>query len=412
MKCCRRRSRGFVLITMLVSTVTVLGLVGLAIDTAYLELIKIRAQTAADAAALGAVNERKVNGASGVAIAARADAALNGFTNGANGVTVAVNNPPASGYYTSDSNAVEVVVQKDVKALFLSLLGFQTMSVSARAVARLGAPSNCIYALDSASTPTAFEVGGGVTVTTPCGVMVNSSNNLALNVHNGSHLNAGAVSVVGNYAATGNSSISPTPSIHVDVEPDPLASLPAPAVGACEVTNYQLGNGHSDELPRGAVYCNGITVNGGATLKIKPGTYILKGGGLNISNGAVVTGTGVTFYITGGTGYNYAPVILNGGTTVTLSAPTSGAYSGVLFFSDRSYTLGAQSSFSNGTAAILTGTLYFPVTNVAYYGGSAASYTILIAKRLSFTGGTTVVNNNYSSLPAGPPVKGNASLSE
>ena len=47
----RGRSSGFVLIAMLASTVVLLTIVGLAIDTGHLQLVKVRMQTAADAAA-------------------------------------------------------------------------------------------------------------------------------------------------------------------------------------------------------------------------------------------------------------------------------------------------------------------------------------------------------------------------
>jgi hypothetical protein len=394
---------------MLVSMVVVLGLVGLSIDTGYLELVKIRAQTAADAAALGGVNERKVNGASNVTTSARADAAANGFTHGANGVTVTVNNPPASGYYTGDSSAVEVIVKKNTKALFLSLLGFQNMGVTARAVARLGAGTNCMYVLDG-SVSGAMSISGGVTVQTACGVVINSSSNTALTISGGSRLQSTYTSIAGSYSVNGGSSISPIPVTHTDPEADPLASLAAPAVGACDHTSYSISGGATGSIAAG-VYCNGISASGGSRLTLGSGTYILKGGGLNISGGAVVTGSGVIFYLTQGGGYSYGAVSLSGGTTVTLSAPTTGPFAGILFFQDRSVAGGGASTFSGGTMATLTGTLYFPTTNVSYSGGSTAQYTILIVKRLSFSGGT-MVNNNYSSLPSGPPVKGNASLSE
>src|SRR4051812_39036642 len=87
--------RGFVLITMLCCLVVLVGFLGLAIDSNYLELIKTRMQTAADAAALGGVQEIKMNGTANVVAAARGDAALNGFTDGQDGVTVTVNNPPS-----------------------------------------------------------------------------------------------------------------------------------------------------------------------------------------------------------------------------------------------------------------------------------------------------------------------------
>ena len=73
-----RRRCGFVLVTMMVSTVAVLSVIGLAIDTGHLQLVKVRMQTAADAGALGAVQARRASGSADVVAAARTDAGVNG----------------------------------------------------------------------------------------------------------------------------------------------------------------------------------------------------------------------------------------------------------------------------------------------------------------------------------------------
>jgi hypothetical protein len=141
------------------------------------------------------------------------------------------------------------------------------------------------------------------------------------------------------------------------------------------------------------------------------GTYILLGGGLSVSGGSTLTGTGVTFYVTGGPGHSYGAVDLSGGTNLQLSAPTTGPLAGILFYQDPSITSPAASSLSGGTDTIFNGALYFPTSAVNYSGGAASAYTILVSKTVSITGGTTL-NSNYSSLPNGSPVKGYAALSE
>ena len=57
------------------------------------------------------------------------------------------------------------------------------------------------------------------------------------------------------------------------------------------------------------------------------------------------------------------------------------------------------------------GAIYFPTSALNYQGGASVNYTIVVAKTLTFSNGTTV-NSNYASLPGGSPVKGNASLGE
>jgi hypothetical protein len=189
-----------------------------------------------------------------------------------------------------------------------------------------------------------------------------------------------------------------------------LAHVAAPSVGGCTRTNYSISGGAVGSISEG-VYCGGISISGGARLTLNAGTYILKGGGISVSGGGILTGAGVTLYNTFASGYGYGPVSFSGGTTIDLSAPTSGPLAGILFFQDRALTSGAASSFSGGASSHLNGALYFPKTALSYSGGTGTEYTIIVAKTISFSGGTTL-NNNYSSLPDGPPLKTTAKLSE
>jgi hypothetical protein len=404
-----RRTGGFALITMVVCSVALLVCIGLGIDTAYLELMKTRMQTAADAAAVGGVQERKQNGAAGVATAAKADSALNGFTHGQNSVTVTVNNPPAAGYYTSDPSAVEVRISQNVGALFMSVLRITSVSVTARSVARQGAGTSCLYALEP-SASNAFSISGGANLTVNCGVTVDSNNTLALNASGGAHVTATGISIVGGYQQSGGAILSPTPTTHATPESDPLSYLTPPSVGACSQNNWSASGGAVKAIAPG-VYCGGINISGGATVTMASGTYILLGGGLNVSGASKLTGSGVTFYNTAGSGHPYGGVNLSGGTTLQLSAPTTGSLAGILFFQDPSISSPSPSTLSGGTSTQFDGALYFPTSALSYSGGAASDYTIIVSKTISFSGGTTL-NSDYSSLPGGSPVKGSAVLSE
>ena len=405
----RRGTRGFVLVTMAISSAAVLACVGLAIDTGYLQLVKSRMQTAADAAAVGGVQEIRQNGGARVTDAARADAALNGFTHGQNSVSIAVNNPPAAGYYTSDHAAVEVIISQDVGTLFMGVLDFRSVSVRARAVARQGSASSCVYVLDPGAS-NAFSASGGANVVVNCGILVDSSSSNALQASGGAQVTATSIAVTGNYSSSGGAVLSPAPVIHVSPTDDPLANLTPPAVGECDQSGFNVSSGLSKTIAPG-VYCNGISISGGSQVTLQAGTYILLGGGLNLSGGSTLTGTGVTFYNTGEAGHPYHAINISGGTTVTLSAPTSGSLAGILFYQDASISSGQQSSVSGGASSVFDGALYFPTTPLSYSGGTASAYTIIVAKTVSFSGGSTL-KNDYSSLPGGSPVKGNAVLAE
>jgi hypothetical protein len=402
--------RGFVFITMVITLTVLIAFLGLAIDVGYEQYMKVRMQTAADAAALGGARELVASGSTNLVSAAQGDAATNGFTNGQSNVIVTVNNPPTTGYSTADSSAVEVLISQSVPTFFMQVLGFSKGTVRARGVARRGAGGTaCFFALDP-NMSSALAVSNGVSVTSSCGIVIDSSSSTALTATGGATLTAPSISVVGNYTKSNGASINPTPTTGISAVSNPFASLPAPSVGGCTYTNYTVGSDITITLNPGT-YCNGISTTNGAVVTFSPGTYIIKGGGLNFSGGSTVTGTGVMFYNTFGGGYSYGAIQLNNGTNVTLTAPTTGTYAGILMFQDPTVVGGAASSFSGGAVAKLTGALYFPTTALAYSNGASAPYTIIVADSVTFTGGVQI-NSNYSSLPGGSPIRGSVGLSE
>jgi len=153
-------------------------------------------------------------------------------------------------------------------------------------------------------------------------------------------------------------------------------------------------------------YCGGITVHGNAVLKFNPGTYVLAGGGMSVNGNTTMSGTGVTFYNTTGTG-GYGAISLNGNSQSNFSAPTSGPLVGILFFQDRSVPgTGAGSTISGNSSSTFDGALYFATTTLSFNGNSSASgYSIVVANQLSLSGNASL-GANYSSLTGGSPIKG------
>jgi len=398
----------------------IIGLCGLAVDVGLLYTARRSMQTAADAAAVaGATALRDAQTVSG---AARAAATLNGFTNDSNNVSVAVNNPPASGTYSGNASYVEVVVTQPQPTYFLRVLGYNTVTVSTRAVSGTISGPACMYSLNPTAS-NAFVISGGSAVTADCGVLVRSNSSSGLVVSgSGSALTATTIGVVAAGYSAGTGAINPTPMVNVAPFGDPLASAQAPSVGAIPsscTTSPDTTSGHGYSVSGGAptinpgTYCGGITVSGTTTLNLNPGTYILYGGGLNISGGSNLVGNGVTFYNTGTTSgtYAYKPIVFSGGSATSLKAPSTGSLTGILFFQDRSITSTSQNTISGGGSAVFQGSLYFATTPLVYSGGSGVStaYTILVADKITISGGTaTTVNDNYASLSGGSPIKSDA----
>jgi len=141
---------------------------------------------------------------------------------------------------------------------------------------------------------------------------------------------------------------------------------------------------------------------------------VMQGGGFVVGGSGVVSGSDLTFYLTGNSTFPYGPVSLTGAANVQLVAPTSGTYVGMLFYQDSS-AYGATtpsgsntSVFAGSASSYFQGSLYFPTTALNYSGGTSAQYTIIDSDSLSLSGSATI-NSDYSSLEGGSPVKGGGS---
>jgi Putative Flp pilus-assembly TadE/G-like len=397
------RARGQVMVLVCVSIVALMGMIAVVADFSFMQHQKNMMQTAADSAAMAGAEELNYGD---LVAAGKADAASNGYTDGAKSVTVAMNNPPSTGPNVANAAYVEAIVTKPEPTYFLRALGVSTMTVSARAVAYAGAGTNCIYVLDP-SAPSALSGSGSSSINSGCGLLVDSSSSTAMVLSGSATITAPTIGVVGGYTGPA-ASFSPTPKTKVIAASDPLAYVAAPTVASCAHTNLSLSNpgtsGSYYQLYAGT-YCGGITISNGFT-NFNAGTYILAGGGLTANGGPVMTGTGITFYNTTGTG-GYQAITLTGNTTSNFSAPTSGPLVGILFFQDRSIpSSAAGSTVSGSSTSTFDGAAYFPTTTLTYSGNSSlGGYAIVVADKVVLSG-SAKLGTNYSSLTGGSPIKG------
>jgi Flp pilus assembly protein TadG len=406
-----RNEAGQGLLLMALSMVVLCGFAGMGIDMGYLRYMKRQMQAATDSAALAGTAEL---GYGDVTSAADADAATNGFTNGVKGTSITVHNPPTSGPHQGNASYVEVLIAQRQPTFFMKLLGVKSTMVSTRAVAYSGISGGCIYALNPDQS-SAFTVNGNSDLTAQCGILDNSNNSTAALVTDGGGcLAAKFIGVVGAFKNNSSCLTTPTPVSGIAGFTDPLAYLQPPTVGPCDYQNVSISGG-TQTLQHG-VYCGGISISGGSTdVTFSQGTYIINGGGMNISGGANVHASGVTFYITAPSASSFKGVSITGGTNSQLIAPSTGTYASILFFQDRSFTSassGADSNIAGGSGTDIQGTLYFPTTNLTYAGSStSALYTILIADTVKISN-TTIINDTYQVLPNGVSPIHSAILSE
>jgi hypothetical protein len=347
----------------------IIGAAAFGVETSYWFFRDLKLQSAADAAAYaGAIEKRAGSSNTDILASAVFSAEDNGFDGGLG--TMEVNSPPTSGLY-SGGQAVEVILSQPVERFFTKLFLDKDATERVRAVARFQATGKaCILALDPSASSAVLFSGNTSFNVKGCNVMANSiatdaiqsqgSVQVALDCivsGGGTSLTAGVVQALPN-----------CPILKAPPVGDPYSDLPVPLA--------------SDSF----VYKNGLDIKG--TVNLAPGVYIIRGNkGLTINAGAVVTGTGVTFYLEG-----TARVTMNGTATVKLQAPTSGTYAGVLFFGDRNNS-GTPVNKFNGTAdSELTGTIYFRSQPVAYAGNFSGQggCTRVVADTIEWTGSTTL----------------------
>jgi len=378
----------------------------LGVDVGYLHYQQEQLQKAADAGAIAAASALSYNG--NFMQAGLNDVAANGFQNGMSGITVTINNPPAApDPFAGNTNYVQVVVTKPIPTFFMQVNNIFSVNVTARAVANSAASAaGCIFALDPNDSGT-VTVDSGVAMSAGCGVYVNSNSPTALIAQSGGSMVTsgilGGIGVVGNDPGySGSGSFTPTPVTSIPVFNDPFATLAPPTIpNNCYNANYNPPNG---VYPTGCYYGINVPGNGG-TYTFSPGTYILLGGGLNVPANSTVTGTGVTFFVTGTTVNPYTGVSIHGSPNLNISAPTSGPMAGILFFQDRTIAVGAASSSFDGTnGASFTGALYFPTTKVQFKGTpNTGSFTPIVAWQVEFNGNSFIENNflpnNLSPVP-------------
>jgi len=346
----------------------------------------------------------------------------NGFTASGNQNVLVDSNtaasPPATaGGVSSAAFWISVRVSQRVPQLFSFVTGNTTGLVSARATAAVVPAKDCIYAMDPTS-PGAYYQNGNTSVTSACGLYVNSNNAQAMyNSGGSSSLSASSYDIVGNYSWNGT--LSPSPNVGAPTMPDPLKGLVPPApcsstggcdLAACPKTSKVLVINSDTTLTPGT-YCGGIYVKN-ATATFSPGTYVLVGGGIGTQDtNSIIRGTGVTLYNTYDSNHSYSGFDFNANSDVQLSAPTSGTYTAILAMQDRTIVQDPynppQESFQGGANAKFEGTLYFPKSILQFAGNpsmSTAHYTIMVAWRISVLGDSKV-NNDYSQLAGGSPIQ-------
>jgi Flp pilus assembly protein TadG len=385
----------------MVVAIAVPGLIGfgaLGAETGLWYTIKLRNQSAADAAAISAAYELiagRANVTEDVTRAASEAAAQNGYT----GITPAVVHPYSDGIV---SNGVAVTLQQTQGASLASPF-LPGVTIASKAVAVIKVLDNpCILAR-------AVDVVSSSSLNVPnCSVAANSTSTSAIDLQDGTGSIAAATLVTrGEISFAGNPIDPSAPPSQFILSSRPMIGAPAITDPyASTLTHAFLTSGMPQTCAAGPPYaansqiCGGLSVDG-ATVDLMPGTYWITDGDLTLQSSAGLkcstcdgaNGTGVTIILTTGKAGIVGNVQIPSGTTVTLQAPDSGRFAGLLFVQDALATSSGSSALEAGANIHVTGLLYFPNTTVSFRGNPSATCTVLIANRVVIVGNSNLTTS-------------------
>ncbi len=407
-----RCHRGNFAISFAILIPVLMGLTGAVVDFAVFQRQQTNMQQAADAAALSAAKEMAIDTWSQTLASAVAKSYVDGNLAGID---------PSSSTQYSVSTAVDkaagkVKVNIDMDQYQYFVLGYFLKSpqihVSATATASGEAPV-CLIGLDG-TAPATMSIDDTASVIAPaCASYSNSIDPKGIEVKSGAILQTAATCSAGGYTG-GSGSFLPVPTADCASLGDPLIDRVQPVVGNCDFQSYSAPQYVATTLNPG-VYCNGMLIDNGASVQLKPGVYIIKGGALSTKNNGILKGTGVTLYFTGIDGH----MIFDGTTTVSLSAPETGPTAGLLVVQDRA--MGLQDfEISSKNAAELLGTIYLPngrfLVKAKNKIAESSAFTIIVARFIEISNKSKLyVNANYDltkvPVPTGVGPSGKISLS-
>jgi Putative Flp pilus-assembly TadE/G-like len=371
--------------------VALLGMVALGTEMVFLLYKHRQMQSAADAAALGAVTAMMTERPADFRAEALAIAADAGFVDGADGVTVTIENPPLSGSYAGRDDAVEVIVSQPQTLGLVNLFRSGIFNVGARAVAAAeNAAEYCVLALDPSASGALTVQNNGIVANSVCGVAVNSSSASAL-VLSENGIIGGPVNVHGGIIAYNNSELNGTPvNQNAAIVADPYADRTIQTPPACTGQSGSGGNNATINLTAGH-FCSGWNFANDVRLNLAPGAYYIDQK-LIVGNNAIINGTGgVTLIVNG----NYAINITNN-VQLNLTAPTSGPYGGLAIFSGPTATSTVTQTFSNNAIIRIIGAIYMPNQIVDYQNNAGANptrCTQIVGRKIYISNNVTLNND-------------------
>lgn len=327
--------------------VPLVGGAGIAVDTTRAVSTRTAVQTSLDSSALNLMRQAPTLSKVDLTAAAKSMFLANFDRPEALNIQVTAN-------YDSTAKSLTLTGQADVPTAFMSMAGFNKVTVNGTATSTLGGSKRypvCVMITDPTQGHTFLVKNNAQVNFTSCLTQVNTQNWDAVEARDTSYIHStnGVNCFVGDIHY---GDVTPPKQDSCEILPDPFAGYTVPT-NTCDFTK-KVVNTTSTLSP--GTYC-GLTIKGSANVTFSPGVYYIQGGDLIIQDTVNVTATGVTFVLSGKD--TNVKIITSG--TVTMSPnlnAAAGQWAGFQFYyKPFSASTNNTSTFSAGTIK-MSGVMY------------------------------------------------------
>ncbi|HEX9954189.1 MAG TPA: pilus assembly protein TadG-related protein [Allosphingosinicella sp.] len=397
-----KSERGNVLAMGAAAMPMLLASAGFAVDTIQLAMMKRQMQRAADSAAIA-----------GVYALSQADSSTQQqtFAKSAATLDIAKNKTPTligdpsivAGPSLGYTRTVQVELAAKPRLPFMAIFTRAPTNVTATATAALvDSGKFCLLSLYNDDDQPGIEFTGNATVNLGCGMATNARGPTAITATGSSTITASPVMAPGGLQMSTNYTAGTKLQPYSAEQADPFAHINVPSV---DVSNCPALVVNKNDPPKtvGSGCYSSLDIKGTVTFT---GEIVVYGGNISFDAGANVTGSGVTFFLTGPGGaagtIDAGIFDTDGHPELNLTAPTTGTYKDILFYRDRR---ASQTSMKlNGNAqSTMSGAFYFPTVDLTVNGNAGFTATCfqMVVRRAVFSGNEKL--NNSCTRPNGPP---------
>jgi Putative Flp pilus-assembly TadE/G-like len=387
------------------------GAAGLATDTIQWTLWKRQLQRAADSAAIAGVYDRSAHSGAttytGTTVAHDLTLNLHTYYSLKSGFPT-VSYPADSGVMTNQVS-VTVAIQQPLSFSSLFMNTAPTITATSTAASIPAGGDACIEALDKNAGNAIYFSGNAAVYMPDCDAFSNSANTNSAAAKGSSDVTANTIGGVGGIANSNNFHVTayrpyspPLADPFANVTPDPAqmnCATKTVVQGGKNVTSYIALDENTDfsSLATGVNCFTSLSVGSSKSLDLTgklSGPIYINGGDAHIQGDFTCTGCTIIL-----TNKDAASPIgnfdTNASANVNITAPTSGPFQGIAIYQDRRATDCNNCNKVNGnSASLITGAIYFPSQELQYNGTgtTAATCTMFVAKRITFTGNSGTSN--------------------